>query len=326
MTDKEQKPSSLGTIGFMIAAIIFAAVAGVLLSQVMESTYSQEPVKPVVVAGKKIPAAQRLRKEDLKVAHWPESSIPAGYFDKIEVLTKSMRVPLIPFVPGEAILVSHLAQPSAGMGIATLIDKDKRAMSIRTENPVTLARLLYPGARVDIMTTIRESGGVGRPQSTTKIVLQNIKVLAVGEDIDPLTISNRRRAAEKKQQGGALAGGEAPSAKEARGIVTLLVDPEEAEKLALARREGKIDIVLRNPKDDRKIDTPGATPLAFMPESEANIEDLVGQDGSGAYPEAATKKAARKGRYRRRFRPIQPPSATPKKSTSSRSRGVVIIK
>ena len=270
MDTQAHKSSSFGTIGFMIAAIIFAAVAGLLLSQVMESTYSQEPVKPIVVAAKSLPASQLIKKGDLKIANWPESSIPSNAFTKIDDVVETTRVPLIPLVPGEAVLNNHLSRPNSGLGIAPLLEPNKRAMSIPTDDPVTLARLLYPGARVDVLTTIRETRNRedGKPNVSTKIVLQNIKVLAVGEDIDPLTISERRRLHRKKQEEGAMGDEPSGESKEKRGVVTLSVTPEEAERLALARREGKLDIILRNPKDNAVVETDGATPVAFLPVDE----------------------------------------------------------
>ncbi len=302
MDDKSKRPSSLGTIGFMVAAIIFAAVAGILLSQVMESTYSQEPVKPIIVAAKGIPAGQHMEKDDLKIASWPESAVPAGAFTKVEDVLKGKRVPLVPFVPGEAVLTTHLSKPNSGMGIAPLITKNRRAMAITTDNPVTLARLLFPGARVDVLSTMRDATASleeDKPRVSTKVVLQNILVLAVGEDIDPLTITQRRRAQRKKAaEGGGGLGGESQDARETRGVVTLSVTPEEAERLTLARREGHIDLILRNPKDRSEVDTPGATPAAFMPSTEADMQDAMLLEGlaSGQSPAAAVRSNRRRPR------------------------------
>ena len=309
MEDKTKRPSSLGTIGFMIAAIIFAAIAGILLSQVMESTYSQEPVKPIVVAAKSIPAAQPMVKEDLKLASWPESAIPAGAFTKIEDVTTKPRVPLVPLVPGEAVLTTHLSKPSSGMGIAPLVEENKRAIAITTDNPVTLARLLYPGARVDVLSTMRDSAASveeDKPRVSTKVVLQNIKVLAVGEDIDPLTITNRRRAARKKaaEGGGGALTGESNDAREVRAVVTLLVTPEQAERLTLARREGDIDLILRNPKDTTEVDTPGATPAAFLPSGQLDEENAALLEGLASGQVAAAPHGGESRPRRNRRVPV----------------------
>ena len=319
------KASSFGTIGFMIAAIVFAAVAGILLSQVMESTYSQEPVKPIVVAARRIPAGALLDKKDFKLVSWPESAVPKGAYKKIEDLQKVKRVPLIPFVAGEPVLVSHLSKPNSGMGIAPLVDMDKRAISIKTDNPVTLARLIYPGAHVDVLVTMRNvqtSVDDNRPPVSTLVVLQDIKVLAVGEDIDPLTISNRKRASKKNEEG-ALGGGESADSREARGVVTLLVTPDESEQLTLAVREGKIDIILRNPKDRRKVETKGATPAAFMPESEDDENmDFLSPEKSGQAAPSSKRSRRRSGRRSGRSRIVR----NPKVKEGNVSGGIRIIR
>ena len=305
--NQKAKASSFGTIGFMIAAIVFAAVAGILLSQVMESTYSQEPVKPIVVAARKLPSSSLFNKKDLKLASWPESSIPKGAYTKVEDVLKSKRVPLIPLVRNEPVLRSHLSKPRAGMGVAPLVDMDKRAIAIRTDNAVTLTRLVYPGARVDVLTTMRNTVGMNDdgPKISTKIVLQDVKVLSVGEDIDPLTITARRRS--KKKEEGALSGGESSDQREARGTVTLLVGPEEAERLVLALREGQIDIVLRNPKDHRQVETSGATEEVFMPQKEEDDLDFLS-------PEKGSSKSSKR---------LAPISRGGKRRRGRRRRGVV---
>ncbi len=301
----------------MIAAIIFAAVAGILLSQVMESTYSQEPVKPIVVAARSVPAAQLMAKEDLKLGSWPESAVPAGAFTKIADVLKGNRVPIVPFVQGEAVLTTHLSKPNSGIGIAPLVSENKRAMAITTDNPVTLARLLFPGARVDVLSTMRNTSASAEddtPRVSTKVVLQNIKVLAVGEDIDTLTITNRRRARRKKaaESGGSLTG-ESTDARETRGVVTLLVTPEEAERLTLARREGSIDLILRNPKDSAEVDTPGATPAAFLPSSREDEENAMLLEGlATGQVEPAPARAGTAVRPRRRRRVVSAKPAEPK--------------
>jgi pilus assembly protein CpaB len=273
MQEKASRTASLGAIGFMIVAVLFAAGSGILLSQVIQSTYSKEPVKPLVVAARDIPTAQPLVKEDLKVSLWPQSSIPRGAFADPNEIVKQQRVALIPLVMGESVLASHLSKPNSGIGIAPVLETNKRAMSIKMSPSAALSRLLYPGCLADILVTIKEdalsmskeAAKEGR-KMTTKIVLQAVKVLAVGWDIDPLTISRRARAsAAEGEEGKASAGSGAEEfdLKEARGIVTVAVTPDEAETLAMVSREGEIDLVLRNPKDKAFVESKGATSKDF---------------------------------------------------------------
>jgi len=85
-----------------------------------------------------------------------------------------------------------------------------------------------PGTLVDIVVTNRPPPKAGMQDPISKIVLQNIKVLANGQNIDKP--EDQREANSVK-------------------AVTLLVTPEQAEKLALASSEGKLQLVMRNQID-----------------------------------------------------------------------------
>lgn len=281
MQEKASRAISLGVIGFMIIAVLFAAGGGILLSQVIQSTYSKEPVKPIVVAARDIPAAQPLVKEDFKLTYWPQSSIPRGAFSNIEEPLKGQRVALIPLVTGESILESHLSKPNSGMGIASLLELNERAMSLKTDRAVTLSRLLYPGCLADILVTIKEDNQHNAkknirfvPVVKTKLVLQAVKVLAVGWDIDPLTISHRTTRSENDQ----AKANEDYDTKEARGVVTVALTPDDSERLALASREGEIDFVLRNPKDTAIVESVGASTDNFLAMTSNAQPPLIADD------------------------------------------------
>jgi pilus assembly protein CpaB len=247
-TKSLKRPTALGTVVFMGGAVVFAALSGLLLSQLLENKYSQEPVRPLVVAKRDLPAGEPLRAEDLKRVDWPQSSVPKGAFSTVEAVIKCKSVPLVPVVEGEVMLRSHLSQPNTGVGVTTLIERGKRAFSIKTDDPVTVAKLVYPGARVDVLTTVQRYAQKRGTHMVTRTVLQNVKVLAVGEDIDPMTVAKRRT--QKREEDGDRAFSDNQSdSREARGVLTLLVNPREAEQLSRAAREGKIDIALRNPRD-----------------------------------------------------------------------------
>ncbi len=298
------RPAALGTIGFIIAAVLFAGVAGVLLAQLLDNQYSQEPIKPIVVAKRRVASGQPLRKEDFDIARWPQSAIPEGAFTKISDVVKSKQVPLIPLVKGVAVLRSHLSEPASGMGIASMISEGKRAMSIRTDDPVTLARLLYPGAIVDVLSTVeRWNQDIGGQQIKTRVVLQRVTVLAVGEDIDPISLTKRRRKQEESAENSEGAFSENPQdSKEVRGVVTLLVGPEEAEQLALAARDGKIDIVLRNPKDKGLVQTSGATRSQLVGEEEPTNEKHTKSLMSILRKQGRSSRAAAKSKAKRHSR------------------------
>lgn len=261
MSTTSRRTSALGTIGFMAGAVVFAAMAGVLVSQLLENRYSQEPVRAVVVVKHDAPAGVPLRAQDLTVADWPQSAVPRGVYTKVKQVVDSKRVPLVPLVKGQPVLVSQLSRANAGIGVASLIEEGKRAVSIQTDDPVTLAQLVYPGARVDVLSTAQRQGKRRGTYMQTRTVLQNVRVLAVGEDIDPLTVARRRKPHKDGEEGSPFGAGAADS-KEVRRVITVLVTPEEAEALSQAEREGKIYIALRNPRDRtvRQVKTVTQTP------------------------------------------------------------------
>ena len=260
------RPAAIGAVSFIVAAVVFSGIAGLLLARLLEQDFSREPLKKVVVVKRQLGAGARLTAADLRVANWPQSSVPAGTFDSVEAVVKSRRVPLVPMVVGEAVLLSHLSRPGAGLGIASVVDVGKRAMSIRVGDPVSIARLVYPGAVVDVLSTFRGADGDGQQRMRTRVVLQKVKVLAVGAKIDPLNGARNERAG---RQDTGLGGG---NDRKGPGVVTLMVTPAQSAQLALASRDGELDLALRNPGDTEVAEVTGATrqppPAAVQPDSE----------------------------------------------------------
>jgi len=292
MTTVKTPRSSLGIIIFMTAAVLCAALAGLLLSHVMQQRYPGEPLRPVVVAAGEIVAGRPLTRQDLRVALWPRSSVPQGSHTSVAKLIATRSVPFSSLVRGEPVLARHLSRPHAGIGVAAKLEPGRRAMAIRTESPVALARLIYPGARVDLLTTLRRPGetwGAGRVK--TKVILQDLAVLAVGAEIDALGGRQARR-----ESGSALSSRSGDQQRNAaRSIVTVEVTPAQSERLALAAREGKIDFVLRSPRDRKKVETEGATSALVLGEGPPTPPAAVAQ------PPPPPRRRARRRRPSRRL-------------------------
>jgi pilus assembly protein CpaB len=68
------------------------------------------------------------------------------------------------------------------------------------------------------------------------VILTNVQVLAAGTKIDRETDKDKPMPVS---------------------VVTLLVDPDQSERLTLAASEGKIQLALRNPLDQGAPETPG---------------------------------------------------------------------
>ncbi|MFH0903381.1 MAG: Flp pilus assembly protein CpaB [Pseudomonadota bacterium] len=236
----------VGGFGFAAMALGCAALAAYLVGQLLSSRgYTKEPVQPVVVAKIPLPAAQPIERESLQVVNWPVSSVPAGAVGQIEDLFREGKrpIPTSGILQGEPVVVARLARQDQGTGLAVLVRTGYRAVAVEASGAIGRSRLVYPGARVDVISTIKDPKGSG---ASTRIAVENALVLAVEAETDVVT---RKAAVE----------GEAKT-ENPDTIVTIEVTPADAEIVSLAQREGKIDLALRNASDETMTPTPGATP------------------------------------------------------------------
>ena len=128
-----------------------------------------------------------------------------------------------------------LGAKEAGAGLPPAIPPGLRAVSVRVNEVIGVAGYVLPGTRVDVVATVSPSGQTG--DMTSKVILTNVQVLAAGTKIERDTDKNKPMPVS---------------------VVTLLVDPEEAERLTLASTEGKIQLALRNPLDKTMPATPAS--------------------------------------------------------------------
>jgi pilus assembly protein CpaB len=203
------------------------------------TTVERLPTRPVVVAVANLDLGASLRPEDVRTIDWPAESVPANAFEHVEdVVGRGL---IQPVVQNEAILPNKLASKDAGAGLAPVVRPGYRALSVRVNDVIGVAGYVLPGTHVDVVVTISPSQGAG--DITSKIVLTNVEVLGSGTKIERDT-----------EQGKPIA----------VSVVTLLVNPAEAEKLTLASTEGKIQLALRNPLDPAAPPTTGIRPAALL--------------------------------------------------------------
>jgi len=147
----------------------------------------------------------------------------------------------VPVVKSEPILPSKLASKEAGAGLPPVIPPGRRAVSVRVNEVIGVAGYVLPGTHVDVVST-----GIptqSHADVTSKVVLSNVQVLTAGTRIE-----------QNREDGKPLQ----------VTVVTLLVTPEQAERLTLASTEGKIQLALRNPLDAGSPTTPGIRPAALL--------------------------------------------------------------
>ncbi len=216
-----------------VLALALGFIAAVLVYKNLQSrTVSTEPGIDVIVAANDLQVGARVEEHDIKIIRIPVSDLPAGAPRKrSDVLGHGV---IIPITKGEFILPTKLAGENAGAGLPSLIPPGMRAVSVRVNDVVAVAGFVTPGTRVDVLLTGSPSGGADQ-QTTT--VLQNIAVLASGHTLER------------------TATGEAQNTP----VITLLVSPDDAQRLTLASSEGHIQLALRNPLDTRAEDVPASS-------------------------------------------------------------------
>jgi pilus assembly protein CpaB len=195
--------------------------------------------QPVVVAAADLQIGTALKKEDMQVINFPEGGAPEGSFSQMNDLVG--RGLIVPMVKNEPVLGAKLASKEAGAGLPPVIPEGMRAVSVRVNEVVGVAGYVLPGNRVDVVATA--SPTESRSDTTSKVVLSNVQVLTAGTRMEQGQDNNQPTQVT---------------------VVTLLVNPEQAERLALASTEGKIQLALRNPLDQGSPDTPGIRPSGLL--------------------------------------------------------------
>jgi pilus assembly protein CpaB len=225
---------------------------------------NNEPGVEVVVAANDIPIGTKVAERDVRLVRYPQSHLPAGVFGKrAEVIGRGV---VLPISGGEFILPSKLAAENAGAGLPSMIPPGMRAVSVRVNDVVSVAGFVQPGTRVDVLLT-GNAAGSGERQTTT--VLENVAVIAVGK-----SLMERLGVGEQT----------AP-------VITLLVSPDDAQKLALAGQEGRIQLALRNPLDTRKEAIPSTRESVLYPAGSAaaaQSKPKVRKAAASASPAAPT--------------------------------------
>ena len=212
----------------MVALVISVAITSVFYFRVVrQQGGSRSKTKRVVAAAAALQPGTAVAQENITEIDWPQSVQLEGLIERREDVVG--RVLIYPVGANEPLLKRDLASEGS-FGLAAKIPTGMRAMAVKTNEVTTLGALIFPGSRVDVLVTLRGDSNI--PPST-RTVLQNVPVLSTGPKIEP-----------------------DPQGKtEKFDTVTLLVTPEESEKLALAQNQGSIQFVLRNGSDSARLET-----------------------------------------------------------------------
>jgi pilus assembly protein CpaB len=258
----------------IFAVLALAIMAGGGLAYGTYNAINAQPVKtvnaptqPVVVAAADLSLGTELKKDDLTVVNFPLGHAPEGGFTKpADIIGRGL---IVSTVKNEPILAAKLASKEAGSGLPPVIPAGMRAVSVRVNEVIGVAGYVLPGTRVDVLATANPTS---QPQDvTSKVILSNVQVLTAGTRIE-----------QDQDKGKPMQ----------VTVVTLLVYPEQSERLALASTEGKIQLALRNPLDQGAPETPGMKQAVLLGVTKAAAPvRMASNTGSRKAPGPVTQAA-----------------------------------
>lgn len=208
----------------MLALVVSLGATYFLYSR-MKHQLAKSATTRIVASSAALEPGTQLTAEQLVLVEWPSTLPLEGTFTKPEDVVG--KILLYPVLPQEPIRNQLLAGPGAAIGLTAKIPDGMRAVAVVTNEVNNVSGFLFPGSHVDVLVTFPTEQGQ-QPMTTT--VVQNVNVLSTGERLLP-----------------------DPSGKPQNvKVVTLLMTPDDAQKLALASNQGTVQFVLRNGADQEQ--------------------------------------------------------------------------
>jgi pilus assembly protein CpaB len=260
----------------LIVVLVAIATAGAATFAVY-SAIKRIPVREVevahtfvAVATRPLPIGTVVAAPDVKLVAWPEKSPLQGAFAKPDpVLNRGV---IVQVLENEPITESKLAPLEGGTGLPTTIPEGMRAISVRVNDVIGVAGFVTPGTQVDVLVTLKQGNDL-----ITRVVVTNVQVLTAGTRYD-----------QDKKKGDPI-----PTS-----VVTLLLTPEDAERVVLAAADGQLMLALRNPLDKVPTKSPGT-----------RAGSLFGDARPPAAPQSAESRPARPRTQTAVAAPAPPPVA-----------------
>src|SRR5260370_10237101 len=219
----------------LAAAMVVAFLISTYVYRQFQRATEAKPIamQQIVVAAVPMQLGTRVDANNLRLIPWPTAEPVAGMFTRIEDCAN--RALITPVAENELVIESKLSPQEAGAGLPATIPEGMRALSVAVNEVVGVAGFVIPGTIVDVLVTGRLPGtSHGGDDNITRTILEDVRVLAAGQKVEvdregkPQTVP----------------------------VITLLVSPPDAGKLAMASTQGKNQLTLRNTIDSKKSDTP----------------------------------------------------------------------
>src|SRR2546427_6590441 len=263
-------------LGFALLAalVISLGISSVFYVRITRTQASTRPnTKRVVAAAVALQPGAPITAENLTEINWPVNVPLEGLIEKKQEVAG--HVLMYAVAANEPVLQRDLAA-SASLGLAAKIPDGMRATAVKTNEVTNIAGFILPGSHVDVLVTLRTENNTAA-STETRTVLQNVQVLSTGTKMDP-----------------------DPNGKpENVNVVTLLVSPEQSEKLALAQNQGTIHFVLRKGGDSANTDVPpvdmaGLAGIVKKP-AQPEMKNLEKNAAAGEKPGGLTGKTVGEG-------------------------------
>ncbi len=248
------------SIVLLALALGCGLVASIGISQVMErrnNSGTPGETEAIIVALNDINSNETLTAANVKIEEWPKSKVPQGAITKVEDYEGKRARQKIYL--GEPIIAAKLIDTDAIHQASIGIPKGYRVVAVRVDAVSGGGSLILPDDRVDVLVFLNKNPSHGILETQTKTILQDVKVFAVDTAFQRNPDQDEPTIAAK--------------------TISLLVTPEQAEKVTLATELGAIRLVLRNGDDNQVSDAGGA-----------DSADILGI-GSGANRAAEKRKA-----------------------------------
>jgi len=228
----------------LIFAIIAAVIYFMILNMAQSSLHKASNAVTVAVASRDIPEGMVMKKHFVAVKEIPSAYVQRGAF----VLSKGDNVAdienlvtRVAISKDDQITKSALTSLSAEAGISLKVDPNFRAFILEVDNSVS--SLIKPGDRVDILLSFEAPSKSGAKENRVATILQKLKVLGVGSNLGQgLDASGKAANSEREANAAAFSD---------RAVLSLAVNPKQAQYLALAKEQGEITVVVRSSGDEK---------------------------------------------------------------------------
>jgi pilus assembly protein CpaB len=197
---------------------------------------SPEGMVRIAVASMPFNYGDDITPDKVKFVNYPATSLPPGVHRSIaELLPEGKRrVALRTILVNQPLLAADMSGAGQNASVAALLPDGMRATTVRINDVSGVAGFVQPNDTVDVLVTRAAIGpdGVQTGQQVTDVLLQNIRVIAMGGDAN--AANNDAKLSSTRS-------------------TTLEVTPVDAQKLVLGQQLGQLSLVLRKPGEDQNI-------------------------------------------------------------------------